>query len=455
MTIAQTYAAMRPRSGKLFEEARRSFAGGVNADRRQVDPFPTYAARGQGSHKWDVDGNEYIDYNMGNGATFLGHANPTIAAAITEHATKASHFGTGHDLEVEWGRRIQEVLPSCERLRFVVTGTEATLLALRVARAYTGRPKIVRFEGHYHGWHDQVMVGMAAPFDQAASGGIPASTIENTIVVPANDLGTLRATLEQHRDEVAAVIVEPSGASWCTVPLKPGFLQELRRLTEELGLLLIFDEVITGFRWSPGGAQGVHGIKPDLTTMAKIMAGGMPGAAMGGRADIIDSVFIRTAPASNEMRERIFHAGTFAAHAVTAAAGIAALKLLADGHYQDNANRLAARLRDGMNDIIVERKVQGVCYGEASTWHVFFGEPVDWSSGRPALGTYDATILKGIPALLTMRFQQALQNRGVDPMSGTGGMVSGVHTDEDIQHTLEAFDGALGDLLAEGLVSRR
>ncbi len=454
-TIVETYAGMRPKSRDLYKEAQKTFTGGVNADRRAVDPFPTYAARGQGSHKWDVDGNEYIDYNMGNGATFLGHANPEIAAAIVEHAGKASHFGTGHDLEVEWGRRIQELVPSCERLRFVVSGTEATMLAMRIARAYTGRPKLLRFEGHYHGWHDQVMIGMAAPYDAPATGGVPEGVIDNTIVIPANDLALLERTLTQHRQEIAAVIVEPSGASWNTVPLMPGFLTQLRALTERLGVVLIFDEVITGFRWSPGGAQGVHGISPDLTTMAKIMAGGMPGAAVGGRAEILDKIMMRTGGASREMRGRVFHAGTFAAHALTAAAGIAALKLLAGGEYQSTANRLAARLREGMAQSILERKVKAACYGEASTFHVYFGDAVDYSSGTPTIATYDAATLKGMPDQITVRFQQALQNRGVDLLSYSGGMVSGVHTDEDIERTTVAFDGAMDDLLREDLVARR
>jgi glutamate-1-semialdehyde 2,1-aminomutase len=329
------------------------------------------------------------------------------------------------------------------------------MLAMRIVRAYTGRPKILRFEGHYHGWHDHAMVGMAAPFDLPATGGMPDGISENTLVIPANDLEVLEQSLAKHGQEIAAVIVEPSGASWNTVPFIPGFLSQLRKLTEQYNVLLIFDEVITGFRWSPSGAQGPLGIKPDLTTMAKIMAGGMPGAAVGGRADIFDGILLRTGPASKEMTGRVFHAGTFSAHALTAAAGIAAMKLLATGEYQDNANRLAAKLREGMTQSILDRKVQGCCYGEASTFHVYFGDAVDWSSGMPVLGTYDAVTLKGIPDQVIVRFQQALQNRGVDILSFNGGMVSGVHTDEDIDRTIVAFDGALRDLLDEELIARR
>ena len=237
-------------------------------------------ARGKGPRKWDVDGNEYIDYGMGSASLLLGHAHPDVVDALVQVAPNGSHFGGPVESVLEWGERVISLMPCADRVRFVGSGAESTMLAMRVARAFTGKEKIIRWESHYHGWHDYVMPGNLPPFDVPASTGIPQGTIDSVVVLPP-DLGALERTLNANND-IAGVITEGSGASYGTVPLLPGFLEGVRSLTQQHGVVMILDEVITGFRWSPGGLQQKIGITPDLCTMAKILTGGMPGRAVPG-----------------------------------------------------------------------------------------------------------------------------------------------------------------------------
>jgi glutamate-1-semialdehyde 2,1-aminomutase len=249
-----SFEAAHRTSQKLFEQAMDCLAGGVTHESRYVAPFPIYVQRAHGSRKWDVDGNEYIDYSMGSASLLLGHAYPSLVEAIQDQAAKGTFYGNCHPLEVEWAALVQSLIPSAGRSRFVASGTEATMLAIRVARAYTGRTKILRFEGHYHGWHDYAVMGMQEPFSEAPCLGLLPGSVEATVVVPANDPTRVEEILRKDPD-IAAVILEASGGSWGTVPLVPGFLAELRHLTSRYGALLIFDEIITGFRHSPGGCR--------------------------------------------------------------------------------------------------------------------------------------------------------------------------------------------------------
>ncbi|MBI3969606.1 MAG: aminotransferase class III-fold pyridoxal phosphate-dependent enzyme, partial [Chloroflexi bacterium] len=250
----QHFVQQRTLSQAAFERAKKVMPSGVAHDLRYVAPFPITLARASGARKWDLDGNEYIDFHFGSAALLLGHAHPDVVAAMVEAAQRGYHYAQAHPLEPEWGELIQRLVPSVERLRFVNSGTEATYLAMRVARAYTGKPKILRFEGHYHGWHDYSVVGMSPPFDKPTSTGIPEALFESMVIVPANDPAAVERALDAD-SEIGTVIVEASGSSWSTVPLKPGFLQALRDITTKRSKVLIFDEVITGFRWSKGGAQ--------------------------------------------------------------------------------------------------------------------------------------------------------------------------------------------------------
>ena len=448
----EEFANKRPQSGGLFARARASIAGGVGHDMRYSLPHPSYIQRASGAHMWDVDGNEIIDYGMGNGALLLGHAPPEVIEAIRDVVGYGFHFGNDHPLQVEWAELIQELVPSAERVRFVNSGTEGAMLALRLARAFTGRDKILRFEGHFSGWHDDVGKGASPPFDAPVSAGIPASRLETLVVVPA-DLNVVEERL-RHNADIAAVMLEPSGGSWGTVPLSVEFNRDLRRITERYGVPLIYDEVITGFRYSSGGYQKYADLLPDLTVMGKIVAGGMPGGVVAGRADIMQ-LFDFTGDPHHDRYERVQHFGTFNASPLSAAAGVATLKKVRTGEPQAHANRMAAMLRAGMEEIMEELRAAGYVYGDASTFHVYMEAPS--GSGvfeRSALHTEDAATLKGIPKHVVTAFQKNLQIRGVDVMSYTGGLTSAAHTEEDIHQTQEAFGGAINALLEGQLVAR-
>jgi len=440
--VGETYATARSGSGKLFERASHIFPGGLNHDMRYAQPFPIYYARGLGSHKWDVDGNDYIDYSMGSAALLLGHCHPAAIEAIVRQLERSTHFGAAHDLEVEWGELIQRLVPSAQRVRFVNSGTEATMLAIRLARAYTGHQKIVRFEGHYHGWHDYAVMGMLVPFYKPASIGVPPSSLATTIVVPANDIKAVEAILANEED-IACVILEPSGASFGNVPLRPGFLKDLRELTLKYQVPLIFDEVITGFRYSPGGVQGLTGVIPDLTTMAKILAGGLPGGAVAGRADIM-GVLEYKGNEDRDRHQRVYHGGTFNANPLAAAAGIATLKIVATGEPQKRADMLAQELREGMNRVINKLGIAACVYGDSSTFHIY--------PGARSIEGLGASALKGVPTATIQSLRQNLQVRGIDLLSRLSGVTSAAHTEEDIARTLEAFEEALKTVAAEGLL---
>src|SRR5260370_18581914 len=276
-SLDERYEAAFPNSRRLFEQAKSVFPGGVTHDLRYLEPFPIYVDRAQGGQKWDVDGHELIDYWSGHGALLLGHCHPGVNAAVQRQMGRATHPGACHEGESEWGRWVQRLVPSAERLRFVSSGTEATLMALRLARLFTGRPRFLKFAGHFHGWHDFVLPGADAPYDGAAPPGVSAGVAADAVILPPNDLDAVDRTLRAD-SQIGCVILEPTGGHWGSVPIRGPFLHELREVTARHGRLLIFDEVITGFRVAPGGAQEHYGVRPDLTTLAKIVAGGLPGA---------------------------------------------------------------------------------------------------------------------------------------------------------------------------------
>jgi glutamate-1-semialdehyde 2,1-aminomutase len=394
-----------------------------------------------------VDGNRYIDYNLGNGAMLLGHAHPAVVAAIQEQAPKGTHFGSDHPLQVTWADLVTRLVPSAERVRFVNSGTEANMLAARLARAFTGRDKLLRFEGHFHGWHDDLIRGFLVPFDVPGSIGVPDRVFQDAVLTPCNDLEALDRALAAEPD-VAAVILEPSGASWGWVPLADGFLEGVREITRARKVVLIFDEVITGFRWSPGGAQQRLGVLPDLTSMAKVIAGGLPGAAVAGRADIMEQVAF-TGDRTRDRRHRVLHYGTFNATPLTSAAAIATLEIVATGEPGRRADEVGAALVSGIDAILERRGIAGYAYGEASAWHVHLRKAGDVPAGtrsRADLRTMDPTVLKGMPGDLVSEVQAALRERGVDIMSLIGGLTSAAHSDADVEQTLAAFDDAMGAL---------
>jgi glutamate-1-semialdehyde 2,1-aminomutase len=443
--LAERYAAAFPRSRKLHEQARTLFPNGVTHDLRHLEPFPVYVDRARGGHKWTVEGRELIDYWSGHGAILLGHSHPAVVEAVQRQMEKATHPGACHEREIEWGEWVRRLVPSVERVRFVSSGTEATLMALRLARIYTGRPRVLKFAGHFHGWNDFVIPGADAPFD-AAVPGVPPEVGQSTVIIPPNDLDAVERTLRGD-PQIGCVILEPTGGHWGQVPVRGPFLKGLREVTARHNRLLIFDEVITGFRVAPGGAQGHYGIKPDLTTMAKILAGGLPGGCVGGRADILE--FIEFRPGKPKMR----HPGTFNANPLSAAAGISTLQLVADGEPGRRANATARQLRQRLNDLFAQRGDAWVAYGEFSGFRLLSGyqgprpDGDDFIPYGGALDKLDGTADRR----LSHAFRQGMLLYGVD-LPGLAGMTTAAHTEADVEQTVAAVAGTLDLLREEGLV---
>ncbi len=442
-SIREAFIRKNPRSAALFPKFQQIFpSGAAGHDYYVTEPFPIAIDRAQGTRKWDIDGNEYIDFGMGAASLLLGHSHPEVVEALVRAAPRGSHYAAHVEEVYEWGERVCDLVPCADKVRFVASGSEATMLTFRIARAYTGKDKIVRWQSHFHGWHDYVMPGNLAPFDVPGSAGVARGAIDSTIVLPP-DLDALDRTLAANKD-IAAVITEGSGASYGTVPLEPGFVEGVRKLTQQYGVVMILDEIITGFRWSTGGLQKKLGVEPDLCTMAKILTGGLPGGAVIGRGQFME-VMEQTGDPKHDRYDRVYHGGTFNAGPYCAATGNATLRIAGTGEMQETADRMAERLRKGLREIVDRYEVAACVYGDSSTFHIYFG--------ARSIGGLDAIALKGAPINLQQGFRQALQVRGVDPMSRTSGVTSGVHTEAEIDRGLEAFDGAIKAMIDEGLVT--
>lgn len=454
-TVAELYRAQRPESQKLYERASQALAGAVGHDLRWFEPTPLYIERASGGRKWDVDGVEYVDFLLGNGAMLLGHAEPSVIEAIRESLSRGTHFGSDHPAQIAWAELVQSMVPSAERVRFVNSGTEATALAFRLARAFTNRPKILRLEGHFHGWHDEAVHGFALPFDADGSLGVPPHARNQVLMAPDRDPEAISAALAHDRG-IGAIVLEPSGASWGRVPMDVGFLRALRELTSRFGVVLIFDEVVSGFRFDPGGVQKLVGVTPDLTCLAKILAGGMPGGAVAGRAEIM-RLFDHSGDPRRDRHGRVVHLGTFNAAPPSAAAGVATLCQVATGAPIERANRQAARLRELLDDVLERHSIAGYVYGESSTFHVYFEtdrERIAAAASRADLRTADSRRLKGMPGDLVSGYQRHLRHRGVDVMSSTGGVLSSAHTDADLEWATAAFEDSILALSHEGRLAR-
>ena len=446
--IVASYRARTPRSEALATEARTLLPSGIAHDSRNVDPYGVYIDRAAGPHKWDVDGHRYVDFFGGHGALILGHGNPVVTAAVSAALSRGTQFGASHADEIAWALAIQRLVPSAERVRFTSSGTEATLMALRLARAFTGRERIVRFKGHFHGWHDHMTSGYSNHFDGSPTPGVINGIASATTLLEPGDLAAATACFAAHND-IAAVILEPTGSSFGQVPIDPEFLHGLRRLCDAHGVLLVFDEVITGFRVTSGGAQAAFGIKPDLSSFAKIVAGGLPGAAVAGRKDILDLLDFAAMAAAG--REKIGHPGTFNANPLSAAAGIACLGILAETDAVERATATAGRLRLALNEELARAGVNWAIYGTFSGFHLFLnpeGRSVDPLSFDPM--QCSLTELKTQPARLASRLRVALLLHGIDTNGRIGGFTSATHTDDDIAETAEAFRNSIAMLRAEG-----
>jgi glutamate-1-semialdehyde 2,1-aminomutase len=411
----------RTRSEDLFARAQKLIPGGVNSPVRAfrgVGGTPPFIARGEGSKIQDADGNEYIDYVLSWGPLILGHRPPCVMEALREVLEIGTSFGAPTEREVELAGLIRECVPAVEMVRLVSSGTEATMSALRVARGFTGRDLTIKFEGCYHGHVDSLLVkagsGMAT-LGISDTAGVPEAFAATTIALPFNSIEAVEAAFRERGDKIAAVIVEPVAGNMGNVPSVPGFLEGLRALTARHGALLIFDEVMTGFRLALGGAQQLYGIKPDLTTLGKILGGGMPLAAYGGRADIMSKV----APAGP-----IYQAGTLSGNPMAVAAGIAMLRYLqSHPEVYDILERRAAQLTAKVPEGITVNRV-----GSMFTFFFTSGPVTDWESAKRS----DTTRFK--------QFFHWMLDRGVylAPSQFEAGFVSAVHSEEDIARTVAA-----------------
>ncbi len=443
-TILERYQKTFAKDRDMSDVANQLFPDGITHDGRYMSPFPIYITHAQGSKKWGLDDKAFIDYWAGHGALLLGHNPPEVVDAVTTQMHRGTHYGACHPLELEWGSLVTQLIPSAERVRFVSSGTEATLMAIRLARTYTGKNKVLKFRGHFHGWHDSVILGAYPPFDRGVP-GIPQEVRNTTLLCPPNDIDAVEIQLKTDKD-VACIILEPTGASFGIVPTDGRFLKQLRELTEAYGVVLIFDEVITGFRVAPGGAQAHYNVTPDMTTLAKILAGGLPGGALVGKKEILELISMKSEADGLKMP----HPGTFNANPLSASAGIAMLNLVKTGEPNKRANDIAARIRTELNNVIDDNKLDWVIYGEFSGLKLLVGhgekdmrtsdfDPYAWDY-RQLKGSSDTDLLT--------RLRGGLLLNGID-LASNGGMTTAAHTEEDVKKTVAAFAQTLEWLKAE------
>lgn len=423
-----------PKSEKLFDRARESLVGGVDSPVRAyrgVGGTPRFLTRGKGAHVWDADGRRYIDYCMSWGALLLGHADPAVVQAVRAAAGKGTSFGAATEAEVRLAEEVKRRVPSVQLLRFVNSGTEATMSAIRLARGFTQRSKIITFEGSYHGHADALLAkagsGVAAA-GLPGSAGVPPGAVEDTLLATYNDLATVETQFAAHDGEVAAVLVEPVAGNMGVIPPAAGFLEGLRRLTQEYGALLIFDEVITGFRVAPGGAQERYGIRPDLTCLGKIVGHGLPVGAYGGRRDIMEQV----APLGP-----VYQAGTLAGNPLAMAAGLAALRRIRPPLYARLEKR-SARMENGLREAAASAGVPVQVNRVGSMVGLFF-------AGAPVNSVADA---RAMDTSAYGRFFWALLKRGVylPPAPFETLFLSAAHIRPDLDRTLIAIADAFKEV---------
>jgi glutamate-1-semialdehyde 2,1-aminomutase len=433
----EVYRQTTPGSRRLHERASTVMPGGTTRTTTYFDPYPLFIDRGEGCLIWDVDGTERLDMLGNYTAMILGHAHPKVVEAIREQAGRGTAFAAANAIEGELAAILCERVPSLDLVRFCNSGTEATMFALRLARAYTGRPKIARIEGGYHGTHDLAEVsahpdlGQAGPADRPRSVpdsfGTPGWAVEQVVVLPYNNPDAAEAILREHGSELAGVILEPIIGAGGVIAATPEFLQRLRAVTAELGILLIFDEVIS-LRVAPGGAQQLYGVLPDLTTMGKIIGGGLPVAAFGGRSEVMELLDPRRSPS-------LAQGGTYNGNPLGMAAGVAAMKELTPDVYED-LNRKGARVKDQLSEVFDSHGVAAQVNGVGSLLAIHFTDlPVtDYRSKATA------------DPRITRDFFLGLVNHGVLLAPRAMGALSTPMGEEEIQRFVDAVDGVVGEL---------
>ena len=422
-------------SKKLFEDAKKYIPGGVNSPVRafkSVNMEPLFITRGKGSKIYDTDENVFIDYVCSWGPLILGHAHPEVIDKVEEVLSRGASFGAPTELEVEMAKQVAEAVPSIDEVRMVSSGTEAVMSAIRLARGYTGRNKIVKFDGCYHGHSDSMLVAAGsgvATLGIPGSPGVTKGAAEDTIILDYNDLESVEDVITKQHEEIACVILEPIAANMGVVPPEPGFLEGLRKITKEHGILLIFDEVITGFRVSYGGAQEIYGVTPDLTCLGKIIGGGFPVGAFGGRREIMQHL----APVGP-----VYQAGTLSGNPVAMAAGLATLKILAQGDIYKELERKSAKLSEGLKKAAMDAGMNVYCTRVGSVSCMFFNgsKVVDYKTARNSSTEKYA-----------LYFQNMLE-KGIylAPSQFEACFVSTAHSDEDIEKTIAAASDSLRNL---------
>ncbi len=436
--VIKRYIEDHQGSAALHEQAKKHFApAGATHFIRTFNPFRPYITHAKGSKKWDVDGNEYLDYVMGHGALLLGHDHENVVGAVQEQVKRGVLYGENHALEIKWAELIKEMIPSAESVLFFPCGNEANMMALRLSRVFTGKKKILRFENHYHGWADE----LASPAE-------PAVGQDNVVIIPHNNPDRLEQELA--KNEYAAVLTEASGAFiGGRIPLDIDFVRQIPGLVKKYAALWILDEVVTGFRVSPGGWQGLLGVTPDLTTLGKCVGGGLSAGAIVGRADLFQALHPRTVPG-----RRVNLGGTWNANPLTAAAGIAACELLKTGTFQKKADETAALFRKEGNKILKGKGISGAFYGRSSIVFLYLG-PLDFKPPNDTMPpTRDAAKLAD-PAMTPLynRLLLHMLQRGVSNILGSIFVFSAMHTREDVHQTINAFGESIGAMQDEGLLS--
>lgn len=414
------------RNSDLFTRASKTIPGGVNSPVRafrSVGGTPRFIQRAQGAHIWDADGTRYIDYVGSWGPAILGHAHPEVIEAVQKAAVNGLSFGAPTEAEIEIAEAIVARIPSMEQVRLVSSGTEATMSAIRLARGYTGRPRIIKFEGCYHGHADSLLVkagsGMLT-FGNPTSSGVPAEFIQHTLVLDYNDLNAVAAAFEKYPDDIACIIVEPIAGNMNLIKPRPGYLEGLRELCTRYGAVLIFDEVMTGFRAGPQGVQGLTGVLPDITTLAKVIGGGMPVGAFGGRADIMGHI----APLGS-----VYQAGTLSGNPVAVAAGITTLRLLERPGFYEALSERSAQLATGLQE---RARSAGLAFSADSVGGMFglyFRDSIPSSFAEVSASDTE----------MFNRFFHGMLDRGVHfaPSAFEAGFVSGAHDAAIIEETLD------------------
>jgi glutamate-1-semialdehyde 2,1-aminomutase len=364
--MLEEYVPKTSKSKALYERAKKVLPAGVSYGIRYFEPYPFYTAKAKGSKLYDVDGNEYIDFWLGHTALILGHSPPAVVEAVKRQLENGTHYGTSHELEIKLAEQVVKMVSSAEMVRFTNSGTEANMYATRLARAYTGKSKIAKFEGGWHGGYDALHVGVHYPFNAPESGGLTAGALQDTLLLPFNDLEGVEEKLKH--EKVASIVIEPVLGAGGGIPAEKEFLKGLREFCDEKEILLIFDEVITGFRLAPGGAQENYGVAPDITVFGKILGGGFPVGAFCGSRKIMQRLDAHI----YEPPRYSFHGGTFTANPITMTAGLATLRILEDGRLINKLNTLGDRMREKLREIFETNGVNVQVTGTGSIFNVHF-----------------------------------------------------------------------------------